>query len=202
MIKICKVAVITFLILSVSMTLLWIHSSNFENPPNYEATAEVLWISDGDTVGVRILEMEESFATVDPGEDIVRFAGMDTEEIHREDAVSEHPDVKGLTQEEYEETEYYARALRSKRIVESLVPKGTRVYLDIDEGLKGGNCRGYFGRLIAVVYTKYENRWINVNARVLAQEYSISNDKDYGLMTDYPSEFDPNDWLSEDYPYV
>ena len=192
--------IVIFLILSTSIYL--ILNFNDRNSPDFEAKAEVLWVSDGDTIGVKILKVDNSFDHIETGKDVVRFAGIDTEEIHREDAISEHPDVKYLTQKEYESSEYYAHAVDAKELVKSLAGRGSIVYLDLDEGVKGGNCRGHFGRLIAVVYSKIDNRIINVNARVLNQEYPTSYDPDYGLITDYPSEFEPRKWLSEDYAYI
>lgn len=167
----------------------------------YEATARVTWVSDGDTIGVNILDFTRSFEGVTTGKDVVRFAGIDTEELSQEDAERKHPEVEGLTQEEYERTKYFQYAQSSKFLLRSLIPEDNIVYLDFDDCALGKGPRGYYGRLIAVLYIKRGEEWINLNAAILNKivERDSIDLEDY--ITEYPSEFNPRRWLENSYPY-
>lgn len=166
-------------------------------PPNYEAAAFVRRVLDGDTIKVDIIEVSDPHQGVGLGNDTVRLAGIDTEEMGVHKAVSEHKDVKNMTQAEYEETVYYQHALAAKNLIESLASEETKIYLDIDDLAHGkGPYRGLYGRLIAVAYVKNEEKWINLNSEVLNQEYPTDYDQSYKLINSYNSEFNPYDWLS------
>ncbi|KXB06225.1 hypothetical protein AKJ53_01015 [candidate division MSBL1 archaeon SCGC-AAA382F02] len=166
--------------------------------PNYEAIAVVREVLDGDTLKVNILQELNPHEGVELGKDKIRLAGIDTEEMDVHKAVSEHKDVKNMTQAEYEETIYYQHALAAKNLIKSLAPKETKIYLDIDDLAHGkGPYRGLYGRLITVVYIKDEEKWINLNSEVLNQEYPTDYDQSYKLIINsYNSEFNPYDWLS------
>lgn len=169
-------------------------SGEVPNKPNYEATAKVRKVFDGDTIEVEILEVKDPHEGVKPGEEKLRFAGIDAEETHQEDAVEKHGDVKGMSQTEYEETRYYKHAKSAKGLVKSLAPEGENVFLDFDDLAYGKEpYRGYYGRLLAVVYVKENGGWTNVNAEVLNQEYP----EYIQLTTGFKSEFAPRSWLEK-----
>lgn len=147
-------------LLSVGIILWYQHiGSSSQGPPNYEVTAEVLAVEDGDTIDLRILEVDDPHEGVEVGRDQVRFAGVDAEEMDQYRAAMKHEGVRGMSQSEYEDTIYYRKALSARELVRSLAPRGTRIYLDIDDLAEGHGpyynpYRGDYDRLIAVVYVR------------------------------------------------
>ena len=167
-------------------------------PPYYEVIATVDQVWDGDTIDVWI---ENIVVELDPagkvgeycwpygghcgdGWEIVRFGGgIDAPESYE-------PGYNDATE-----------------FVESLIPPGTTVYLDLDnlaEDPDGRPYRGYYSRLIAVVYAEIDGQWVNINAELLrwGMEAYPGNDWDeYAYIT---SEFSVYDWppYDNDYPYV
>lgn len=167
-------------------------------PPNFEVIAKVRRVSDGDTLGIEIVEVIDPHRGIKPGEDEVRLAGIDAEELHKRYAARKHEEVEEMSQSEYEETDYYHYASAAKELVRSLAPQDSKLYLDVDDLAGVENpYRGSYGRLIAVVYIENGGSWINVNAKVLHQGYP-----DHAWITGFKSEFHPQNWLSNDYPYV
>ncbi|KXA92658.1 hypothetical protein AKJ64_02610 [candidate division MSBL1 archaeon SCGC-AAA259E17] len=167
-------------------------------PPHYEATAVVKEVLDGDTILVEILEVLIPREGVENKIDKVRLAKIDVEETRVSDARGKHNSVKNMSQSEYEETDYYRHALYSKNLVEALLLEENKVYLDFDD--LAGNWkpyRGKFGRLIAVVYAKPEEGWVNINAKVLRRGFP-----EHTLITSFKSEFEADRWLENDYPYL
>lgn len=152
---------------------------------------------DGDTIEVRISEVLDPHQGVKPENTKIRFAGVDTEETKVDEATDKHEEVEGMTQAEYEGTEYYQRAIESKALVRDLTQE-KKLYLDIDD-LAGDRdpYRGHYGRLIAVVYVKQDGNWTNVNAEVLQDGFP-----DHVGITAFESEFSPSNWLEESYPYA
>lgn len=166
----------------------------------FEAVGTVTWVGDGDTIGINITEVLVPHEGISKGNDVIRFAGIDTEEIElNSHAISNHPELSGMTETEYEQTDYYAHAVTAKELVENLCPVGGEVYLDIDDLAHNSHpYRGKYDRIIAVIYVENNGTWINVNARVLRQEYP-----DYCKITSwFASEFHPQDWLGEGYQYA
>ena len=97
-------------------------------------------------------------------------------------------------------------SLEATELIESIIPVGTTVYLDLNSLSRGGQTgrpyRGAYERLIAVIYAEIGGRWVNINAELLRwglEEYPNHNWLRY---IDYPSEWDPYEWLEENYPYV
>lgn len=173
-------------------------SSDSTRPPHYEATAEVKEILDGDTLLVEISEVLIPHEGVETEEDKVRLAKIDVEETRVSDAGEKHSSVENMSQSEYEETDYYRHALSARNLIETLVPVGSKIYLDLDD--LAGNWkpyRGRFGRLIAVVYAKVEEEWVNVNARALRQGFP-----EHARITSFRSEFHADYWMKNDYPYL
>ena len=58
-----------------------------------------------------------------------------------------------------------------------------KVYLDVDDLYITGN----YGRIIAVVYVPYNKGYVNLNQLLLK--------KSYAEVSDYPNEFNPDDWI-------
>lgn len=172
--------------------------------PNYEAVATVKEIIDGDTLKVKVTKIFDPHKGVNLGDDKIRLAGIDTEETLQDKAVKKHEDVKNLNQEQYEKTIYYQQAITAKKFLKNKLPEGKKIYLDIDDLADGKYpYRGYYGRLIALVYVKDSEKWININAQLLKHTDSFDNSGlNNQILTKFHSEFDPYNWLSEDYPYT
>lgn len=195
---------VAFVVVSVAIGLFYSFSENSEAGfPNYEATGRLLQVKDGDTVEVEILDVRVPHSGISKGREEIRFARVDTEELDQEEAAGKHDgELNGMSQLEYEETVYHRRALEAKRLVWSVIKENSKVYLDFDDLAEGqgpyyDSYRGNFGRLIAVVYVRNGDRWINVNARVLRKDYPALAE-----ITSYTSEFSARRWLQSDYPYA
>lgn len=161
-----------------------------ERAPAYEVEATVSYVTDGDTINVTI---ENIVADLDPEGDVqedgsgeIRFAGG----VDAPETWTDPPENGGP-----EATDF----------VENLLPRGTPVYLNLDNKAEGGEgrpYRGQYGRLVAVVFTKIDGQWVNVNAQLLrwgAKNYPNHNWLAYSSI---PSEFDGYEWLENKYPYV
>lgn len=201
--------VISILLILASSIVLFIVIQNVSSPPtgkrtpNYEAIARVEEWIDGDTLRVKILRVLDPHEGIRPASDKVRLVGVDTEESIQEEAVKEYSEVEGMSQQEYEGTSYYKRAIAATKLAESLAPSGSKIYLDFDDLAYGKEpYRGYFGRIIALVYVKNGDEWVNLNARILGEgRLTESREKLASLSSQYASEFKPIGWLSGDYPY-
>lgn len=179
------------------------NSSTGKQTPHYEAIARVKEWIDGDTVRVKILQVLDPHEGIQPAPDKVRLVGVDTEETIQREAAKEHDEVEEMSQRKYEETSYYEKAIAAIKLARSLAPSGSKIYLDFDDLAQGkGPYRGYFGRIIALVYLKNRDEWINLNARILCEgRLTKSREKLASISSQYDSEFQPISWLSEDYPY-
>lgn len=151
--------------------------------PNYEAVGNVTVVADGDTIFVSLTWVNESATGVEArSNETVRFAGgIDA---------PEDPEDEGGP----EATEF----------VIDLCPRGTEVLLDLDNGATygAGPYRDIYGRLLAVIYVRGDNTWVNVNAELLRWGREAYPDHNWLEYLNYPSEFDGRDWLEDDYPYV
>ncbi|MCS7131941.1 MAG: hypothetical protein NZ934_04360, partial [Hadesarchaea archaeon] len=110
--------------------------------PWYEASGTVTAVYDGDTIAVYLTWVHESIAGVYTARtESVRFSGgVDAPELG---------DPGG----------YQARDF-----IVGLCPPGSHVYLDLDNYATGrGPSRDIYGRLLAVIYVKLGNGWVNVN---------------------------------------
>lgn len=85
-----------------------------------------------------------------------------------------------------------------------LCPIGTEVLLDLDDlaTYGAGPYRDEFGRLLAVVYVRSDDAWVNVNAELLRWGLRAHPHHDWLRYAHLPLEFDPHEWLAENYPYV
>ena len=140
------------------------------NGPHVERSAVLDRVIDGDTI---VLE----------GDEHVRLVGVDTEESKLNSyAIDKHPELKGMTEEEYEETSYYERAVAAKNLTEDLCQSG-EVWLDVDdlEPQDGHD------RTLAVVYVKVDGSWVSINAELLRAGYA-------DVLFIPPSEFNPYKW--------
>jgi len=94
----------------------------------------------------------------------------------------------------------------AKEFIENLIPVGTTVYLDLNDPSRGGQTgrpyRGAYERLIAVIYVEIEGWWVNVNAELLRWGMEEYPEFDWLKYIYYPSEWDPYEWLEDNYPYV
>lgn len=159
--------------------------------PYYEVVASAVWVVDGDTIDVKVVELTTE---LDPRGEIsegtierIRFGGgIDAPEMNWSSGNPE-PGAVGATE-----------------LIENLLPTWTTVYLDIDN-LAGSPDRLYrdvYGRLIAVIYVKLDEQWVNVNAELLRWGQEAYPDHDWLKYTYFTSEFDANEWLEENYTYV
>lgn len=156
---------------------------------HFEVVAQIDSVIDGDTVSVQILEV---LAGVDPAAHIsknsiehVRFGGgIDAPETWTD------PPENG--------------AFEAKQFLENLLPPNTIVYLDLNDAQSGeqGPYRDHYGRLIAVIYIENDNHWINVNAELLRWGMEHIPGNNWLEYIGLPSEWDPLQWLEEEYPYV
>lgn len=155
--------------------------------PYFEVVTSVTWVTDGDTIDVLV---ENIVVDLDPAGDVdedtwetVRFgAGIDAPEWYMEGGS--------------EATEF----------IENLIPVGTTIYLDLNDlsigGRTGRPYRGTYERLIAVIYVELDGQWVNVNAELLLWGQDAYPDHDWLRYTYFPSEWNPYEWLEDDYPYV
>jgi endonuclease YncB( thermonuclease family) len=158
--------------------------------PYHEMVASVVWVDDGDTIDVKVIELT---AELDPKGEIyedtierIRFGGG----IDAPETWSTPPEEGG-----HEATEF----------IENLLPTWTTVYLDIDNlaGSQDNPYRDAHGRLIAVIYVKKDGKWINVNAELLCWGMEAYPNNDWDQYTYISSEFSVYDWppYDNDYPY-
>lgn len=160
-------------------------------PPHYEVIATVTSMIDGDTTRVRIenivIELDPDGEVYEGNFEMVRYGGG----VDAPETWTEHPEPGSL-----EATE----------LIESLIPVGTIVYLDLNSLSRGGQTgrpyRGAHERLIAVIYAEIGGRWVNINAELLRWGREEYPDHNWLRYIDYPSEWDPYEWLEENYPYV
>lgn len=164
--------------------------SYLDNPPDYELIATVLSVADGDTIWIRIenitAELDPEGGVREKNTESVRFGGgVDAPETWTD------PPENG--------------AFEAKEFIENLIPPDTTIYIDLDnlaEDPEGRPYRGQYSRLISVIYTRIEGRWININAELLRwgqKEFPSNNWLEYFYID---SEFNAKDWLESDYPYV
>lgn len=150
--------------------------------PYFEAVGIVTRVIDGDTISVRLTWVEGSTKIVAAGrEERVRLSGgVDAPELGQEGG----PEAAGF--------------------IVGLCPIGTGVLLDLDEKAThgAGPYRDEFGRLLAVVYIWTDKTWVNVNAELLRWGLKAWPQHDWLKYVRYPSEFDPHEWLAENYPCV
>jgi endonuclease YncB( thermonuclease family) len=94
------------------------------------------------------------------------------------------------------ESGYY----EAKYLVSQLITEGDNyVYLDVDNQQP----RDIHGRLVAVVSVVIDNKLVNVNAEVLRWGMANYPNHDWlKYVNDYPSEFNYQEWLASDYPYL
>ena len=142
-----------------------------QNQPHIERTATVNHVIDGDTIAL------------DGGEH-VRLVGVDTEEIElNKFAIEKHPELRGMTEEEYEQTSYYQHAITAKSFTDGLCQSG-EVGLDVDDLKQKDSHR----RTLAVVYAEVDGSWVNINAELLRRGYAE-------VLYIPPSEFNPYKWI-------
>jgi len=149
-------------------------------PLNYEAYGTVDYTIDGDTVQVTLTWVNPSTTGVHTGSgQNVRFSGgMNAPEL---------TDVGG------QESKAFVR--------DNFCSYKTEVFLDLDNR-SNTPYHDTDGRLLGVVYVKENGKWINVNAEMLRWGLKTYPDHDWLYYRNYPSEFNPDQWLENDYPYV
>ena len=151
-------------------------------PLDYEAYGTVDYTLDGDTIKVTLTWVNPSTVGVDTGSDqSVRFSGgMDAPELANEGG------------------------WESKYFVMDFCPNTKppiEVFLDLDN-LSNTPYHDVNGRLLGVVYVKKDGKWVNVNAEVLRWGLEAYPDHDWLQYRYYSSEFNPDNWLADNYPYV
>jgi len=140
------------------------------NGPHVERSVVVDRVIDGDTI---VLE----------GGEHVRLVGVDTEESELNSyAIEKHPELRGMTEEEYEQTPYYERGMAAKSLTKDLC-QANEVWLDVDNF----EPQDSHDRTLAVVYVKVDGSWVNINAELLRSGYA-------DVLFIPPSEFNPYKW--------
>jgi len=149
-------------------------------PLTYEAYGTVDYTIDGDTIQVNLTWVNPATAGVHTGSgQRVRFSGG--------------IDAPELVNEGGEEAKSFVR--------DNFCRYKTEVFLDLDNR----SDRPYYddvGRLLGVVYVKKNGKWVNVNAEVLRWGLEAYPYHDWLRYRGYRSEFNPDVWLENDYPYV
>ena len=157
-------------------------SESGASAPHYEARGLVTQVVDGDTIIVWLTWVDESIEDVEAGvENSVRFSG-------------------GIDAPELVEN----GGAEAGNFVIGLCPLWTEVFLDLDDGATGGtgSYRDKYGRLLAVIYVEQDGKWINVNAEELRWGMEAYPLNDWLEYISYDSDFDPYEWLADNYPYV
>lgn len=148
-------------------------------PMNYEAYGTVDYTVDGDTIQVTLTWVNLSTTGVYTGSgQKVRFSGG--------------IDAPEMSMEGGEE---------AKNFVRDFCPWGAEVFLDLDN-LSDRPYHDSLGRLLGVVYVEKDGKWVNVNSEVLRWGLEAYPDHNWLRYRYYRSEFNPDEWLENDYPYV
>ena len=154
-------------------------------PLNYEAYGTLDYTVDGDTIQVTLTWVNPSTVGVEKGAgQKVRFSGgIDAPEM----STPEGPPSKAFVQENF-------CPYRNPPI---------EVFLDLDN-LSDDPYHDSTSsrRLLGVVYVKKDGKWVNVNAEVLRWGLQAYPDHDWLRYSYYSSEFNPDEWLADNYPYV
>ena len=149
-------------------------------PLNYEAYGVVDYTVDGDTIQVTLAWVNPSTAGVNTGGgQKMRFSGG--------------IDAPELANEGGEEAKSFVR--------DNFCSWMTEVFLDLDN-LSDTPYHDIHGRLLGVVYVKKNGKWVNVNAEVLRWGLEAYPDHNWLRYSYYTSEFDADEWLADNYPYV
>lgn len=142
--------------------------------PNNEVEGTLNYVVDGDTIRLDVVGNNSEFEIFTF--ENIRFARIDAPELG----------ASGY---------YEAKYLVSQLITEG----GNYVYLDVDNQ----QLRDIHGRLVAVVSVVIDNKLVNVNAEVLRWGMANYQNHDWlKYVNDYPSEFNYQEWLASDYPYL
>jgi len=152
----------------------------YATPLTYEASGILDYTVDGDTIQVNLTWVNPSTTGVNTGGgQRVRFSGgVDAPEMGN---------VGG------EESKSFVR--------DNFCKWGTEIFLDLDNSSN----RAYHddvGRLLGVIYVKKNGKWVNVNAELLRWGQEAYPNHDWLKYSYYTSEFNSDEWLENDYPYV
>lgn len=149
-------------------------------PLNYEASGIVEYTVDGDTVKVNVTWVNPSTEGVETGgHQSVRFSGgMDAPEMSMEGG---------------EEAKQFVR--------NNFCSTWTEAFLDLDN-FSYTPYHDVHGRLLGVIYVRKDGKWVNVNAEVLRWGMEAYPNHNWLQYSYYPSEFDADVWLADNYPYV
>lgn len=155
-------------------------------PLNYEAYGTVDYTIDGDTVQVNLTWVNPSTSGVHtgPGQSVRFSGGIDAPELHL---------PTGPPDEGAEEAKSFVR--------DSFCSYKTEVFLDLDNQ-SDTPYHDINGRLLGVVYVKENGKWVNVNAEVLRWGLEAYPYHDWLKYRYFRSEFNSDNWLENDYPYV
>lgn len=157
--------------------------SEFETyavPLSYETYGTVDYTVDGDTIQVTLIWVNPSTAGVriGSGQKVRLSGGIDAPEILDEGG---------------EEAKSFVR--------DNFCPWMTEVFLDLDN-LSDTPYHDIHGRLLGVVYVKKDGKWVNVNAELLRWGREAYPHHDWLRYAYFNSEFDADEWLADNYPYV
>lgn len=149
-------------------------------PLTYEAYGTVDYSIDGDTVRVNLTWVNPSTVGVyAPSTQSVRFSGgIDAPELDNEGG---------------QEAKAFVR--------DHFCPYKAEVFLDLDNK-SDTPYHDNNGRLLGVIYVKENGSWINVTAEVLRWGLKAYPDHDWFKYSYFSTEFNSQQWLENDYPYV
>jgi endonuclease YncB( thermonuclease family) len=155
-------------------------------PLTYEAYGTVDYTIDGDTVRVNLTWVNPSTVGVSaPSTQSVRFSGgVDAPELHL---------PTGPPDEGAEEAKSFVR--------DHFCPYKAEVFLDLDNK-SDTPYHDINGRLLGVIYVKENGKWINVNAEMVRWGLKAYPDHDWFAYSYFTTEFNSQQWLENDYPYV
>lgn len=162
----------------ISSPVCWFET--YAIPLNYEAYGTVDYTVDGDTIRVNLTWVNPSTVGVHTGSSqSMRFSGgIDAPELNDEGG---------------EEAKSFVR--------DNFCSWKTEVFLDLDN-LSDNPYYDIHGRLLGVAYVKKDGKWVNVNAEVLRWGLGAYPHHDWLKYRYYNSEFDADEWLADNYPYV
>jgi endonuclease YncB( thermonuclease family) len=167
----------------ISSPICWFET--YSIPLNYEAYGTVDYTVDGDTIQVTLTWVNPSTAGVHtgPGQKVRFSGGIDAPELANEGG----EEAKSFVRDNF-------CPYRNPPI---------EVFLDLDN-LSDDPYHDSTSsrRLLGVVYVKKDGKWVNVNAEVLRWGQNAYPNHDWLMYSYYSSEFDANEWLADNYPYV
>lgn len=149
-------------------------------PQSVEWKATVSQVYDGDSM----------YVASDHYTGKIRLACVEAEETYlNQHAINMHPELQDMDNTQYQQTEYYQKAIAAKNYVQGLVSPGDEIGLDTDDE----NPKGIYDRPIVVVWVQVNGAWVNLNQQLVHLGYAEIF-QDVFPRYNTPTEFDPYSW--------